>query len=549
MKINILWFAHVEQAVDWPFGESYCVPYALQEVCACLEKHLADSDAQAWLFWDSKLGSPPLALIQKLLNTGDELWHAGLKLGTCGQPDFIDFVSPTWMLNRDPDSKIEATSWRLSLRACLIRTEVLRQIGGPLKDFSSLEAAGLELGFRCIRNGVFMRHVPGLVDGDIQTQAIDIPIEDQLRFIKAGFGKKWMYWAGIRALITGRTNLVECLYGLKSANRFNPAKGESPFKHTPSKSNKLEHAERVSVLIPTVNRYSYLRILLSQLRYQTVKPYEILVIDQTAEAERDHQILQEFSDLPLRWFIMDRAGQCSSRNLGLQNAQGNYILFIDDDDEIPDDLIEDHLESLEKYSCKVSNGIANEVGISQLPDNSLYLRISDAFPTGNTLIKREVLYQSRLFDLAYDGGMVEDADLGMRVYLAGQKMVLNPDISVLHHHAPQGGLRIHKARVFTYADSRKRITRRVLPSISVIYLSRRYFTARQVREMLWISVLGTFSLHGPPWRKLLKALISAVVLPDTLLRIRVNDGKAKRLMATPARIPELDDQMPLSEIG
>ena len=63
-------------------------------------------------------------------------------------------------------------------------------------------------------------------------------------------------------------------------------------------------------------------------------------------------------------------------------------------------------------------------------------------------------------------------------------MMLEPAISVLHHHAPRGGLRAHGARVVTYASSRRRITHRHLPEVTEVYRSLRYFSPVQVHEAL-----------------------------------------------------------------
>src|SRR5690606_7633204 len=154
----------------------------------------------------------------------------------------------------------------------------------------------------------------------------------------------------------------------------------------------------------------------------------------------------------------------------------------------------------------VSNGVAIETGIGGLPEDFGFIRVSDVFPTNNTLIRKSVLQKSGLFDLAYDLGQRADHDLGLRLYIKGELMVLNPGTSVLHHHAPMGGLREHKARIDTYAASRRHILKQVLPSVSDLYLNYRYFSSRQVRERIWIDLFGTFSMKGSPLQRLLKGL-------------------------------------------
>src|SRR5436190_2198533 len=143
---------------------------------------------------------------------------------------------------------------------------------------------------------------------------------------------------------------------LPSSNSHLPSPSSqllSPNSHLPSSGAA---APRVSVLIPTVDRYPYLRILLGQLRRQTVRPLEIIIIDQTAADRRQEDLFEEFGDLPLRVICQDQPGQCTSRNAGLQMACGDYILFIDDDDEVKPDLIELHLRTLVEFGVEVSSG-------------------------------------------------------------------------------------------------------------------------------------------------------------------------------------------------
>jgi glycosyltransferase involved in cell wall biosynthesis len=447
------------------------------------------------------------------------------------------------MLNRDPDRHIEATSWRLSLRACLMRTDVLRHLGAPDPNFETLAGAGLELGFRIIRHGAFPHHIPELVKGEIKAEAVEIPLEDQLRFIKLGFDRRWLLWACFRNLLQGYSHPGSLWRAWQTVEKETQPQKYQPYPHVIETNQHSIQSAKVSVLIPTLRRYPYLRVLLSHLRVQTHPPYEVLVIDQTPPDQQEPNLSAEFPDLPLHWFTLDQPGQCTSRNFGLQKAGGNFILFIDDDDEVPPDLIEKHLATLYALQINVSSGVANEVGAGPLPENFRWMRVSSVFPTNNTMIRKGVLHTSGLFDLAYDHGQRADHDLGMRIYLSGELMVLNPDINVLHHHAPQGGLREHKARVDTYAASRKRLFKFILPTVSDIYLAKRYFTEDQVRERVWISLLGTFSIQGAWWKRILKILIAALFLPFNLLQIRRRTRAAEALLENYPQIPNLDEDL------
>ena len=520
----------------WSMGEVvFCSPEPAAFI-SLVQEHLSKTKADALLFWDASFPLPSTDLVEQLLNSTSDVWHAGPKMGLSGKPEIIDYVSPTWMLNRDPDPYQEATSWRLSLRACLFRTEVLRQMGGPDPVFETLDGAGLELGFRCIRAGVFIRHAPDLLPTVSDDQIEEISFLDQLRFVRLGYGGKWVKWASFRRLLDKPREIFSIIRAQKKIKDTTNKKTKTIYKRTPPDSVTPKPA-RVSVLIPTIRRYPYLRTLLGQLREQTIPPHEIIVVDQTPESERDLDLPKDFADLPIQWNYLDQAGQCSSRNEGLKQASGDFILFVDDDDEVSPDLIERHLRNLFFYQCLVSSGVALEPGQKELPADFRFLRLSDVFPTNNSMIRKVVLKKSGLFDLAYDHGQRADHDLGMRLYLAGELMILDPAICVLHHHAPMGGLREHKARVDTYAQSRKSVSHFSLLTVSDFYLAKRYFTPKQVQELQFINLLGTFSLHGSRWRKFAKAVVALFSLPKNLKSLNKRSKIADQWLQTYPQIP------------
>lgn len=524
---------------DWPLGETWTADLTPASISAVVERHLPNCEAGAWLFWDGALGLPDLRMVRDALQRPGDLWHAGLRLGMRGLPQLLDSVAPNWMLICDPNPEIEATSWRLSFRACLVRASVLRQMGGIRGDFLTTEGAALEFGHRCITRGVFTRHVPWLLPDAVMKSVQPLPLEDETRFLLYRCGGVWTHWALMRAVLSGQISLGEARRAWRAVTGQAPPSQPLHYKHEATEFDPDLSDARVTVLIPTVDRYPYLRTLLGQLRQQTVPPCEIIVIDQTAREYREPNLLEDFNDLPLTVLHQDEPGQCASRNAGLRMAKGDYILFIDDDDEVAPDLIELHLRNLERFRTDVSSGVNEEAGAGPLPEGFSFIRASDVFPTNNTMVHRTVLERSGLFDLAYNRGQRADGDLGLRVYLSGSLMVLDPRISVFHHHAPAGGLRMHKARVITYASSRNRLTHRQLLSATEIYLAGRYFSPRQLRELMWQSVLGTFSLRGGRGRRFLKALIGFACLPHSVWTLRRRQREAMEMLRHFPQIPAL----------
>ena len=427
-----------------------------------------------------------------------------------------------------------------------------------------------------------MRHVPQLVSetqakthlSDMEVEPQAMPFSDEVRFAYYRFGRKWTTWALLRAALTGYADLFTAFRAWREVMSVprpaEPSALRAPEVNTRTRATENPESEgsvrmfippnpkaeissptsqpRVTVLIPTVDRYPYLRVLLDQLRRQTVSPLEIIIVNQTSK-DRRADFAAEFADLPLKILLQETPGQCSSRNAGLQLAHGDYVLFVDDDDEVEPDLIARHLSTLAQFGAEVSCGVAEEAGAGALPEDFRLLRASDVFPTNNSLIRRDVLRRSGLFDLAYNRGQRADGDLGMRIHLAGALMVLNPAISVFHHHAPSGGLRKHKARTVTYAMSRSSLFSRVLASVSDIYLAGRYFPASHVREMLWQSMLGAFSIRGGAFKRISKVLITSIFLPHSLFTLRKRARLAREMASEFPQIPQLQSTALTRDLG
>ena len=527
-------FAHGSDLGDmtpWTLGAVVPIARVSPGVLAdTVGAHLAAHRPDALLFWDTRLGPPPDP--STLLDQPDDVWHAGLLLGTGGQPSSIDLVAPTWMLNADPPADRPATSWRLSLAACLVRTEVVRRLGFVDPAFTSTTGAGLELGHRWVSHGAFCRHEPALLEAARSRPPLDaVDAADQQRFIHRRFGLSWALYATVRSRRRGA--------GLRRlrAVREEPVTPVAVLSRaTPTPS---DDGSRVSVVIPTFDRYPWLSTVLDHLAAQTVVPHEVLVVDQTPLERRRDVAAEAPAGLPLRVLTSEVAGQCTARNIALDAATGDLLLFLDDDDELPPDLLARHLARLAQTRADANCGIAIEPGEDDLDPAFRRLRQSDVFPTNNTLLRRDALAASGLFDLAFDRGERADHDLGMRLYLSGSRLVLDPEAEVLHHHAPSGGLRAHAARVSTYRASRHSLTARQTLAPTELYLWRRYYRPDQVREATRLRLLGTFSRRGGPGVRALRVLVQLALLRDTRRQLATAAARADDLARDHPTIPPL----------
>jgi len=94
-----------------------------------------------------------------------------------------------------------------------------------------------------------------------------------------------------------------------------------------------------SIIIPVFNAQNTIRRTLQSVLNQTFSSYEIIVVN---DGSRDNsaRILQEFAHYP-QFTVLNQinAGVSAARNSGLQQASGEYVLFLDADDWVDDNFL------------------------------------------------------------------------------------------------------------------------------------------------------------------------------------------------------------------
>lgn len=104
---------------------------------------------------------------------------------------------------------------------------------------------------------------------------------------------------------------------------------------------------KISVIVPIYNVEKYLPRCIDSILSQTFTDFELLLIDDGSK-DNSGMICDEYAkkDTRIRVFHKENGGVSSARNLGLNNAKGEWICFIDADDLIEACFLEDLLNDL-----------------------------------------------------------------------------------------------------------------------------------------------------------------------------------------------------------
>ena len=106
----------------------------------------------------------------------------------------------------------------------------------------------------------------------------------------------------------------------------------------------------ISIIVPVYNVEEYLKQCLDSILEQTFSNYEVILVND-GSTDSSGLICQEYAekDARIRYFEKENGGQSEARNYGIEQAQGEYLTFVDSDDF----LDASHLSVL--YNALVNN--------------------------------------------------------------------------------------------------------------------------------------------------------------------------------------------------
>lgn len=345
-----------------------------------------------------------------------------------------------------------------------------------------------------------------------------IPLKDQYRFTRKYFSKVWVFFVLIIRLLSLKNPYKElrAWFITRQVNRSNYLKKPIVYKDWDSFNSELvNNNPKVGVIIPTLNRYGYLKDVLTDLEQQDYKNFEVIVVDQSEPFDKSF-----YSDFKLNIDVFHQREKAlwMARNSAIKIFKGEYLLFFDDDSRVDPNWISNHLKCLDFFKADASSGVSiSEVG-AKTPEYYSFFRVSDQLDTGNVLIKRNVFEDIGLFDRQFEKQRMGDGEFGLRMYLNGYLNVSNPYAKRLHLKVGTGGLRAMGSwdafRTNSWFSAR--------PIPSVLYFFRRYYANTQAR---W-ALLRTVPLSIMPYRFkknkpmiLLGVFISILVFPLVLFQV------------------------------
>lgn len=192
----------------------------------------------------------------------------------------------------------------------------------------------------------------------------------------------------------------------------------------------------VSVIIPCYNHGHYLPCALNSVLAQTFTDWEAIIVDD-GSTDNTRQVAAQFTDPRIRYIYQENRGLSAARNTGIRAAQGEYLAFLDADDEW-----EPHFLAVCVAVLSAENTLAATVTLTRFIDENgrvlpriggqvvgeqefrSRLLAGGFFPVHAVMVKAEVVRTAGLFDEHLTS--LEDWDLWLRITANGGRMCSIP---------------------------------------------------------------------------------------------------------------------------
>lgn len=174
--------------------------------------------------------------------------------------------------------------------------------------------------------------------------------------------------------------------------------------------------------------------------------YEVVLVDDGSTDGTLEWLESHNSEFPhVRPLCQNHQGPAAARNLGVEQAKGDTIIFIDSDLVVTEQFLQAHADALVKGQQDLRSdriftygAVINTCNFDN-PTSEPY-KITDFsaayFATGNVAIARKWLEKVGLFDTRFQLYGWEDLELGVRLKQLGLKLIKCPEAVGYHWHPP-----------------------------------------------------------------------------------------------------------------
>lgn len=281
---------------------------------------------------------------------------------------------------------------------------------------------------------------------------------------------------------------------------------------------------RYSVIIPVYNRPDEVDELLESLSHQTLKDFEVLVVEDGSSVPCKEVTDKYRLSMEVRYYAKPNSGPGQTRNYGAERSRGEYLLILDSDCILPEGYLQAVEAELEREPADAFGGPDRAHASFTPVQKAINYAMTSFFTTGGIRGGKKKMdkFYPRSFNMGVRadvykalGGFSnmrfgEDIDFSIRIFKNGYRCRLFPGAWVWHKRRTD--FRKFFKQVHNSGIARINLYKKYPESLKLVHLLPAVFTVGVVLVLLASLVC--------PWSLLLLLMFALVIFLDSSLRNR-----------------------------
>ena len=293
---------------------------------------------------------------------------------------------------------------------------------------------------------------------------------------------------------------------------------------------------KYSIIVPVFNRPDEVDELLQSLVGQTLKDFEVIIVEDGSEKPCKDVCDKYAGKIDLKYFMKKNSGPGQSRNYGAERANGEYLIVLDSDVVLPEDYLKAVDDELNREPSDAFGGPDCAHDSFTETQKAISYSMTSFFTTGgirggkkkldkfyprsfNMGIRRDVYMRLGGFSKMRFG---EDIDFSIRIFKAGCKCRLFPEAWVWHKRRTD--MRKFFRQVYNSGIARVNLYKKYPESLKLVHLLPMVFTVGVILLFLVACFGRIMMVYGNPadfysWYYLVVGALSPILFFSLLIFI------------------------------
>ena len=293
---------------------------------------------------------------------------------------------------------------------------------------------------------------------------------------------------------------------------------------------------KYSIIVPVFNRPDEVDELLQSLVGQTLKDFEVVIVEDGSEKPCKDVCDKYAGKIDLKYFMKKNSGPGQSRNYGAERANGEYLIVLDSDVVLPEDYLKAVDDELDREPSDAFGGPDCAHDSFTETQKAISYSMTSFFTTGgirggkkkldkfyprsfNMGIRRDVYMRLGGFSKMRFG---EDIDFSIRIFKAGCKCRLFPEAWVWHKRRTD--MRKFFRQVYNSGIARVNLYKKYPESLKLVHLLPMVFTVGVILLFLVACFGRIMMVYGNPadfysWYYLVVGALSPILFFSLLIFI------------------------------